>query len=560
MQNKSGFELTLPFYWNIAPNYDATISPRYMANRGLQVSTEFRFLQPWAMGAARYEILPEDKEQFNRRRDATALQTQLNFFQGLRGLVNYTKVSDDNYFRDLSSSLAVATQTNLPQEAALFYTAPAGWWNAGARWQRFQTLQDPANLVIPPYFREPQLTLNVLKQTVGGFDFGFQSELVDFRNSLLTPTGRRAIAYPSVAAALVASYGYVMPKVGVNTTSYDLTKLGGFPDETLSRTLPIASADAGLFLERNGHWFGHDYLQTLEPRIYYLNVPFREQSQIPVFDTTNADFNFTQLFQENIFVGGDRIANANQLSVAATSRIVRPSDGQELVRAIIGRRYYFEDQKVTIPGQPVRTDSVSPLILGLVGRVAPDWTADINVQTRLSGGASLDKFNAGVRYSPAPASIASLSYRFTDQALTAGGEEIKSIDLAAQWPLGRGFYGVGRYNYDLVGGKAVEQLLGLEYNAGCWIIRTVAHEFQTATNQQTTVFYLQIEFNGLARIGSNPLDLLRRSIPGYSILGPGAQDSRALDFGPMGGSPAPLGTGTVIQSPGEPLGPYRTYQ
>ena len=186
--------------------------------------------------------------------------------------------------------------------------------------------------------------------------------------------------------------------------------------------MPIASADAGLFLERNGHWFGNDYLQTLEPRIYYLYVPFREQSQIPVFDTTTADFNFTQLFQENIFVGGDRIANANQLSVAATSRIVRPSDGQELVRAIIGRRYYFEDQKVTIPGQPVRTDRISPLILGLVGRVAPNWTADINVQTRLSGGASLDKFNAGVRYSPAPASIASLSYRFTDQALTAGGE------------------------------------------------------------------------------------------------------------------------------------------
>jgi LPS-assembly protein len=559
IQNKSGFEFTLPFYWNIAPNYDATISPRYMANRGLLLANEFRFLQPWARGTARYEVLPQDR-LLDRSRHATAFHTELNFQPGLRGLVNYNEVSDDNYFRDLSSSLAIATQANLPQEGALYYNAPVGWWNAGLRWQRFQTLQDPANPIAPPYFREPQVTLNVFKQTQPGFDLGLQSELVDFRNSLLAPTGRRGIAYPSLAASLVASYGYLTPKIGVHTTYYDLTKLGGFADETQSRTVPIASADAGLFLERYGRWFGNDYLQTLEPRVYYLYVPFREQSQIPVFDTTTADFNFTQLFQENIFVGGDRIANANQLSLAATSRIIRPSDGQELVRAIIGRRYYFADQKVTIPGQPVRTDRISPLVVGLVGRVAPNWTADIGVQTRLSGGPSIDKLNAGVRYSPAPASIASVSYRFTDRTLTVGGERIDSIDVAAQWPLGRGFYGVGRYNYDLEGGKPVERLVGLEYNAGCWIIRTVAHEFQTATDQQTTVFYLQVEFNGLARIGSNPLELLRRSIPGYSMLEPGAPDTRALDFGPAGGAPAPLDTGTVIPYPSEPLSPYRTYQ
>ncbi|HET9044423.1 MAG TPA: LPS assembly protein LptD, partial [Burkholderiales bacterium] len=305
-QNTTGFEVALPFYWNIAPNYDATITPRYMARRGLQFLNQFRFLQPWAAGELRYDILPKDHVADDQQRYALAANSSLNFSNGWTGLVNYNKVSDDNYFRDLSGRLAIATQIYLPQQGLLGYAAPSGEWSAFANMQRFQTLQDPQNPVAVPYFREPQLVFNGLRQTLGGVDASLAAEYVNFTNNALVPTGSRSKAYPSLSLPLVKSYGYVLPKVGVNATWYSLGTPGTFTETSLSRTLPIASLDSGLYLERDARWFGSDFLQTLEPRVYYLYVPFRDQSNIPVFDTTTSDLNFTQLFQENIFSGGDR--------------------------------------------------------------------------------------------------------------------------------------------------------------------------------------------------------------------------------------------------------------
>lgn len=536
-QNTTGFDASFPFYWNIAPNYDATITPRYMYRRGGQLLTQFRFLQPWALGDVRYEVLPKDRAADDQQRWALAVGSGLNFGNGLTGLVNYQRVSDDNYFRDLSSRLSIATQTFLPQQGLLSYSSPTGLWNATANMQRFQTLQDPQNPVTQPYFREPQILFNGLHQTLGGLDVGMRAEYVNFTNRALVPTGQRATAYPFASLPFVASYGFVIPKAGVSFVRYDLGTPGQFANNpTPTLTVPIASLDTGLYLERDARWFGTDYLQTLEPRLYYLYVPFRDQNDLPIFDTSNADLNFAQLFQENIFAGGDRIANANQLSYAVTSRLVRPSDGQELVRAVAGQRYYFTDQKVFVPGQPSRSESFTPLILGLSGRVAPDWTVDIGVQYRISEGASLERLVTGVRYSPAPASVASVSYRYTAENLTAGAGEINTVDVAAQWPLGRGVYGVGRASYDIVGRKTVELLAGLEYNADCWIVRAVAQRFQTGTGTETTAVFFQLELNGLGRIGSNPIEVLRRSIPGYALLNQAAPALGATDVAPIGGA------------------------
>jgi LPS-assembly protein len=549
IQNTTGFDASFPFYWNIAPNYDATITPRYMERRGVQLATQARFLQPWAFGDVRYEILPNDKRADDEDRWALAVGSNLNFRNGLTGLVNYQRVSDDNYFRDLSSRLSIATQVFLPQQALLAYAAPTRIWNATVNMQRFQTLQDPQNPVQVPYFREPQVLFNVPVQTAGPFDLGLAAEYVNFTNRALVPTGQRGTVYPYASLPLVASYGFVVPKFGVSSTWYDLGVPGTFAnDPTPSRTLPISSVDSGLYFERDTRWFGTDYLQTLEPRLYYLYVPFRDQANLPVFDTSNTDLSFSQLFQENIFAGGDRIANANQVSYAVTSRLVRPSDGQELVRAVAGQRYYFVDQKVSVPGQPVRDQSFSPVILGLSGRVAPNWTVDLGVQYRLAEGSSLEKLVTAVRYSPAPASVASVSYRYTSADLTAGAGEINNVDVAAQWPLGRGFYGVGRASYDILGSKTVELLGGLEYNADCWIVRAVAQRFQTGTGTDTTAFFVQLELNGLARIGSNPVEVLRRSIPGYSLLNDAAPAMGAVDV-------APIGTGSGVDSRG--MGPLQ---
>ena len=288
VQSANGFEMILPFYWNIAPNYDATIAPRYMAKRGLQFLNQFRFLLPYATGEARYEILPEDKSLNNETRYATALVGTYNFLNGFSGLVNYQKVSDDNYFRDLSSRLSIATQLYLPQQILASYGAPSGYWSATANYQRFQTLQDAQNPVPVPYFREPQFLLNALRPTPVGLDVGFRGEYVNFGNAALVPTGSRATAYPWVSYPMVRSYGYITPKVGVTGIGYSLSNPGTFTDERPSVTLPIASVDSGLYFERDTRWFGTDYLQTLEPRAYYLYVPFKDQSAFPVFDTTNS--------------------------------------------------------------------------------------------------------------------------------------------------------------------------------------------------------------------------------------------------------------------------------
>ena len=558
VQNTTGFDVVLPYYWNIAPNYDATIAPRYMAKRGLQFLNQFRFLQPWAAGELRYDILPHDNSRGDEQRYAFAATSNLNFANGWSGLVNYSRASDDNYFRDLSSRLSIATQTQLTQQGLVAYTSPTGQWNAFANMQRFQTLQDPQNPIAVPYFREPQVVFNGLRQTLGGFDGGLAAEYVRFTNTALVPRGMRATAYPSVSLPLVRSYGYVTPKVGVNATWYDLTVPGGFTETSLSRTLPIASLDSGLFFERDSRWLGTDFVQTLEPRAYYLYVPFEDQSNIPIFDTGNADLNFGQLFQENIFAGGDRIANANQLSLAVTSRLIRPSDGQEIVRAVIGQRYYFADQKVSVPGQPVRTDSQTPLILGLGGRIAQNWSTDLSLQYKFAGGQNVEKMTVAVRYSPAPAAVASVSYRYVDQSYTAGAGTINTFDVAAQWPLGRGFYGVGRVSYDIEGSKIVESLGGIEYSAGCWIVRAVVQQFQTATDQQTNSFFVQLELNGVARVGSNPIELLRRNIPGYTLINTTTPGASAYDIAPIGGQP-PLGSASPGPIPGGSSSVYRYY-
>ena len=227
---------------------------------------------------------------------------------------------------------------------------------------------------------------------------------------------------------------------------------------------------------------------------------------------------------------------------------------------MIGQQYYFTDQKVFVPGQQVRTDPISPLIVGLSGRVAPNWTTDVSAQYQFLHSGGFQRLVAGARYSPAPGSVIGAAYRYTNQDLTAGAGTIKTVDVAGQWPLGRGFYGVGRYSYDIAGGKPVQALMGLEYNAGCWMVRAVAQRFQTTSQQVTSAFFIQLEFSGMARIGSNPLEVLQRTIPGYSIVNQSMPDNRTTDFGTFwsGGPPTETGAPATPIRSREPAS-YRTY-
>ena len=515
---RSGVEVSLPFYLNLAPNRDLTIVPRELSKRGLQLGTQLRYIGLGYDGDARYEHLSDRLAGINRF--ATTLRHSQTFSSKLSGYLNINKVSDDNYFRDLSSRINVTSQTTLPREGMLNYSG--GWWTAAARAQRFQTLQDPLSPVVEPYSRTPQFTLNAMHQYLGGVDLALASEFVKFYHPT-NVTGSRFTVYPSASWPMIAPGAYLTPKLGFHSTGYSLARNPVDTPDSVRRMLPIASVDGGLTFERDTEMMGQRFVQTLEPRLYYLYVPTRDQSKIPLFDTGLADFNQAQIFSENLFNGGDRIADANQLTIAATSRLVSPTSGQEVLKATIGQRYYFQNQRVALDSvTSTRTDKTSDLLAGLSGHLSRDWTLDSALQYNVQRN-FFDRLGINARFQPETAKALNLGYRFTRGSLS-------QADVSAQWPLGGGWYGVGRYNYSTRDNRLVESLGGFEYNAGCWIGRIVLQRFATATGSVSSGMFVQLELNGFSRIGSNPLETLKRSIPGYGRLNQTGPDPRPFDF------------------------------
>ena len=512
---KTGTELTVPWYWNIAPNMDATISPRLMTKRGLQLNAEYRYMDYNYSGQARVEWLPEDRVLLKRRSGFSLVHNQ-NLGYGFAGALNLNGVSDGTYFTDLSSRIATTSQSVLLRQGVLSYAG--SWWTAVANVQRYQTLQDPAlPTVANPYDRAPQLTLNASRPDLYGAAFAFNGEYVDFRH----PTnvlGQRTTLYPQLSLPWQTPAWYVTPKIGYHFTRYDLSRqAAGVPDQ-LSRSLPILSVDSGLNFERDFAWQGKSLTQTLEPRLYYLRVPMRRQDNIPVFDSAVTDFDLATIFAENAFSGGDRIADANQLTAALTSRLIDPQSGQEYVRGLIGQRYYFSDREVTLPGVPARPGGAADFLAALSGQVLPKTYADAAWQYNPRDQRT-ERFVVGGRWQPDFAKVLNASYRFRrDVAGATPVAGIRQIDVSGQWPLGRGWYGVGRYNYSLREGRLVESLGGLEYDGGCWVARFVVQRFATTTGTANTAFFVQLELNGFSRIGSNPLEMLKRNVSGYGRI------------------------------------------
>ena len=505
---KSGFEFSLPWYWNIAPGRDATFTPKLLSKRGILLGGEFRYLEPrWGTGIVETEFLPNDKIA-ERDRYFLSLKHSQPLWWGWTGALNLQKVSDDNYFRDLSTRLAVTSQTNLPRDAIAAYSDDV--WSLSARTIAYQTLQDPLAPVTVPYKQLPQFLASGLKQDVHGFDLGLQAELTNYRHPTLV-NGQRFITYPSVSWPFKSAWGYVTPKAGFHFTRYNVSgDTQGLEDA--SRSLPIASVDAGLFFDRPWDFRGTSYFQTLEPRLYYLNIPYRDQSRLPNFSSADADFSFQTLFSENRFVGGDRIGDANQVTTAITSRLVESNTGIERLKVTVGQIYYFEPQRVTLD-KPATNDHASDILALVAGQVTPAFTMELGVEYNPHRGRD-ERILTNLRYSPAPGSIVNAAYRFTRNEVNPA-LQIRQIDISAQWPIGRGWNLVGRANWSLQDRKLLEGLAGFEYNAGCWEVRAVAHRFTTATQQTSTSFQIQLELTGLSRIGINPLETLRQNIAGY---------------------------------------------
>jgi LPS-assembly protein len=508
LSGRNGPEVASPYFWAIAPNMDYTVTPRLMAKRGLQIGNEFRYLDSAYVGEARAEFLPSDQITGNSRYLLSLQHTQrlgLDRMGGnWTGVLNLQQVSDDLYFRDLSTRIALTSLTNLNQDAVLSRSDAFG--TLFFRSQRFQTLQDPLAPITPPYARLPQVSYVGSKLDVFATDLGLATEYVSFSHPTL-PNGQRFVVNPSVTLPLQTTFGYVRPRVALHHTRYVMdARTSTLPDST--RTLPVFSIDSGVVLERDASMFGRGFTQTLEPRLFYSYIPFRDQSRLPVFDSALPDPNFVTLFQENLYSGSDRIADANQITAGMLSRLIDPDTGIERIRIGLAQRFYLDSLRVTLPGAPERGRSKSDLIGSLTGQLWPGWTVDAGLQysTTLS---TVERTVMGMRYVPEPGMVFNASYRYSRT-------QLEQVDFSTQWRLGRGWSTLARYNYSFRDRTILEALTGFQYDDDCWSFRFVMNRIAVATQQANTAFFFQIELGGLSKVGSNPIELLRRSIPGYT--------------------------------------------
>lgn len=547
--SNSGIELALPYYWNIAPNMDATITPRVMSKRGVQVGSEFRYLNTafggTYRGELRAEVLPDDRLRNGEDRYGYAIQHTQTLSNGFSGLINYGRVSDNNYFTDLSSQISHTSQVNILQQGLLSYGG-GGWWTATANFQQYQTLEpDPQNPSLLPYQLLPQFTVNARKPDLYMTDSSFFGQYTNFTiskhiqnvNSVPTvfPDGQRTVLYPQVAVPYITPGWYVTPKLGVNVRNYQLSgQVAGTPG-SISTTLPIFSIDSGMTFERPSNWFGQDYTQTLEPRLYYVNIPYKNQDQIPIFDTALADFNFAQIFSENQYSGWDRINNANQLTAAVATRLLEPTSGYEIMRAMFGQRFYFTQNKVEINTSTNASSNdnswqKSDFLAAFSGQILPKVYADVAWQYNLDD-RQVNRYSMGGHYRPEPGKVFNAAYRYNRDP----NAPIDQVDFSGQWPLTGRWTAVGRINYSFKddatntststqNGRLIESIAGLEYNGGCWVVRGVVQQIALTQDKTSTGFFIQLELNDFSRIGSSPLNLLKRNIQGYSLINQPAAD------------------------------------
>jgi LPS-assembly protein len=513
--SKGKFEVMVPYYFNIAPNRDLTLFPRMMFDRGLQLGATGRYIGEAARGPysgeTHFEGLRDDRITGTDRWLVDSVHNQ-TLAPGWSYGWNLHAASDDEYPSDFSRNVSSSAERQLVREVFTSYGTP--YWSLTARAQNYQILQEPAAatnpaLAIPrPYDRLPQINFHTGRYDVKGFDWAIDAEATRFSHPLLD-SGSRLLAVSQVSYPWVRPGYYVTPKLMLHATKYNMESNAGRRTD-LTRTLPIFSIDSGMVFERDAKLFGSALTQTLEPRLFYVRAPYRNQDEFPVFDTGEAGFSYAQLFSENRFVGGDRVSDANQLTAALVSRFIEP-DGAERLRLAFGQRFYFTEPRVQLPGRVQDRQGRSDVLLAASGRIVNNWTFDSSVQYDATS-TSLYSQNHGVRWTPGPMKVLNAEYRYVR-------DSFRNADISAQWPLSMRWYGVGRVSYSLRDHKVLESLVGLEYKADCWIFRMGAQRFVTAAQTTSTPIFFQLELNGLSRLGfGNALESFNKSIPGYTRL------------------------------------------
>ena len=487
-----GAVVAVPYYWNIAPNYDATLTPRWMTRRGAQLQSEFRYMGQTFNGTLEAEYLPDDKVTGDNRAAGTFIHNQ-TFNPNWNASVNLRGVSDKDYLSDFGDRLSVTSQTYLPENAEVNYRGSA--WTFTARASDYQTVDRTIAPIDRPYARLPQLLLNGDSgPTGGGLQYRFDSEFVNFDRDVGV-TGRRANLSPSVQLPLTRPYGFLTPAVGARYIAYSLEQ-APTADGHPSVAAPFASLDAGLYFDRELRLGGGSFDQTLEPRFYYVYVPPRSQDGLPNFDTSVPDFSFANLFRVNRFIGGDRIGDANQYTLALTTRLIDQASGVERLSASIGRIHYFDARTVNLPAGTV-DDASSDLAAEAVAWLPGNWHARTSVQWTPERDRAVRQ-DFFLQYQPAADRILNIGYRFAQDSL-------EQADVSAEWPLGRRWTFRARSLYSLRDNENVDSYLGAEYRDCCWALRLYATRrlvqapsTSAALTQQSTGILLEFELSGLS--------------------------------------------------------------
>jgi LPS-assembly protein len=534
LDSLNGAELTIPYYWNIAPNRDATFYPALMSKRGIDLGGEFRYLERDYAGQLRANYMPNDRLRQKGRwgyafRHDAAVGAGLP--TGPLGLnLNLNRVSDDNYWRDFSGTTASLTQRLLANDGNL--TWARGDFSVAARALKWQTLQDVTSPIVPPYDRLPQVVARHSRANLpGGLATYVEADYTRFEGDrMLTgqPNAHRSFTLAQISRPWQAPGWFVIPKLQLHASQYQFDAALTNGARSATRTVPTFSLDSGLVFERDTSYFGRAFRQTLEPRAFYVHTPFRDQSLLPNYDSGANDFNFATIYTENAFGGHDRIADNNLLTLGASTRLLDPDTGAEVSRFGIAQRLRFKDQRVTLPGQAPVSERLSDLLFGASVNWSPKWSIDSTLQYNPKTRRSI-RSTIGGRYSPGNYRVVSAAYR-----LQRGSSE--QLDIGWQWPIndlwgdkgqnlgpGRGegegrWYSVGRLNFSLQDKRLVDALVGLEYDAGCWLGRIVFERLQSSTSTSNKRILFQLEFVGFSRLGSSALQALKENIPRYQYL------------------------------------------
>ncbi len=530
---RGGISLAVPYYWNLAPNYDLITTPSFAALRGPGLQAEFRYLQPGDEGRLELHSVPYDRVTGRERHSYEWVhhgQVGDGDHPAWRYGVDLMRASDDDYWKDFANQLPSLTRRLLSQSAGAertFELSADTRLDVYARLQGWQVLQD-TETILPPYQRVPQLGLRgqgrLGADEGAGLQWAFEAEanrfeLADRPAGDTRPDGARVHLLGQLSRPFDQGWGWFTPRAALNAASYRTDTPMGDGRRDASRAIPTLSADAGLRFDRDGELFGRALRQTLEPRLHYVNTPWRAQTDLPLFDTAASDFNPVSIYADNPFSGIDRVADTHQVTLGATSRWRETASGIERLRLGVAQRYLFRDQRLTPEG--VEGDKrASDLLLFGSGTLFQSWVFDATVQYN----ASIDRPVRSIvsaRYQPAPFYTLAGTYRYARDLN-------EQFELGWQWPLYRGdprrngcsgtLYGVGRVNFSMRDSRVTDALAGLEYDAGCWIARFVTQRVSTGLSQSTTHWMLQLELVGLSRLGSNPLKVLKDNIPGYRLL------------------------------------------